>query len=341
MSEKLENRAEIAKLARLLARDVDELDYLTQVPADDVRRLREQVTEVLFNAGGPALGRLAAASKLLPIGLVATMGERVFGPVLSARVAGLLEPDRAIEMAARLPIGFLTDVATELDPRRAHDVIARIPPEQIAQITRELIQRGEYVTMGRFVGHLERPALTAAIKVMDDRALLHVAFVLETKQSLRDLIDLLPPARLDSVIDTAAREDLWPEALDLFTHLSEAQRSDLINRAADRDDAVLDGLILSAQEQGMWHVVLPLTRLMTPASLRRFATLASIQTDGVLDNIVQVAALHEELWDGLIPIVSVLPEPSRVRVTLIVSELEVDPAFVARLASPDGKTLER
>jgi hypothetical protein len=331
MSEKLENRAEIAKLARLLGRDVDDLGYLTAVPADDVRRLRDQVTEVLFNAGGPALGRLAAASKLLPIGLVATMGERVFGPVLSARVAGLLEPDRAVEMAARLPIGFLTDVAAELDPRRAHDVIARIPPGQIAEITHELIERGEYVTMGQFVGHLEPAALAAAIKVMDDRALLHVAFVLESKESLRDLIDLLPPGRLDNVIDTAAGENLWPEALDLFTHLSEAQRSDLINRAAGRDDAVLDGLILSAHEQGMWHVVLPLTRLMSPTSLRRFAMLHSIQSEGVLDNVVRVAALHDELWDGLIPVVSELPESSQARVARIVGELDLDDALLARL----------
>jgi hypothetical protein len=340
MSEKLENRAEIAKLARLLSREVEELEYLTRVPAEDVRRLREQVTEVLFNAVGPALGRLATATKLLPIGLVATLGERVFGPVLSARVAGLLDPDRAVEMAARLPIGFLTDVATELDPRRAHDVIARIPPAQIAEIAHELIERGEYVTMGRFVGHLERPALTAAIKVIDDRALLHVAFVLESKLSLRDLIDLLPPRRLDAVIDTAAREDLWPEALDLFTHLGEGQRSDLINRAAGRDDAVLDALILSAHEQGMWHVVLPLTRLMSPASLHRFATLGSIQSEGVLENIVQVAALHNELWDGLIPIVSELPEPAQARVARIVGQLELDDAMLARLG-PLGEMLGR
>ena len=331
MSEKLENRAEIAKLARLLDRDPDELDYLTAVPAQDVLRLREQVTEVLFDAVGPALGRLAAASKLLPIGVVATMGERVFGPMLSARVAGLLEPDRAVEMAARLPIGFLTDVATELDPRRAHDVIARIPPEQIAEITRELIARGEYVTMGRFVGHLERPALNAAIKVIDDQALLQVAFVVEFKQSLRDLIDLLPAERMNTVIDTAARENLWPEALDLFTHLSEPQRSDLINRAAGREDAVLDGLILSAHQQGMWHVVLPLTPLMSPASLRRFATLQSIQSDGVLENVVGVAALHDELWDGLIPVVSELPEASQARVGRIVAELDLDDALLARL----------
>ena len=50
MSQALAVRAEIVKLARLLRRDPATLDYLEQVPADDVRLLREQVTDLLFTA---------------------------------------------------------------------------------------------------------------------------------------------------------------------------------------------------------------------------------------------------------------------------------------------------
>ncbi len=103
---------------------------------------------------GATLSRLAAASKLLPVGLVATLGERAFGPVLSARITGLLDPGRAVEVAQRLPVDFLADIAVDLDPRRASAVIARIPPQQIGEVTRELVRRHESVTMGRFVGHL-------------------------------------------------------------------------------------------------------------------------------------------------------------------------------------------
>ncbi len=190
-------QAEVLKLARLLRRDPGELQYLEAVPAADLRALREQVTELLFTADGRVLSRLAAASKLLPIRVVATIGERAFGPVLAARIAGLLDPNRAVEMAETMPIGFLADVAVELDPRRISDVISRITPARIAAVTRELVRREEYVTMGRFVGQLGDDAVRAAFEVLDDRALLRVAFVLEATDRLDHLMGLLPPERLD------------------------------------------------------------------------------------------------------------------------------------------------
>jgi len=170
--EALRSRAEVLKLARLLGRAPERLDYLQDVPISDLRLLREQVTDVLFGAQSTALARLAAASKVLPVGLMATIAEKAFGPLVSARIAGLLEPSRAVDVAARLPPAFLADVAIELDPRRASDVIARIPAGQIADVTRELVRRDEHVTMGRFVGHLSDEALSAAIDEMDDAVLL-------------------------------------------------------------------------------------------------------------------------------------------------------------------------
>lgn len=138
MSEQLQARAEILKLARLLERDPESLD-LHGIPVADLRSLGEQVTEVLFSAHSQLLSRLARASRLLPTPLVATIGERAFGPLLSARLAALLDPVRAVEMAGRMPVRFLADVAVQLDPRRASGVIAGMPPQAIARITRELL----------------------------------------------------------------------------------------------------------------------------------------------------------------------------------------------------------
>jgi hypothetical protein len=112
-------RAEVLKLARLLDEDPDELGFLESVAVADLVALREGVTEVLFSAHAGVLTRLVAASRLLPTSVVAAIGERAFGPVLSARLAGLLDPERAVDMAGRLPVSFLADVAVEIDPRRA------------------------------------------------------------------------------------------------------------------------------------------------------------------------------------------------------------------------------
>jgi hypothetical protein len=335
VSEAFQKRAEIAKLARLLGRSPDQLGYLQAITSDDIRELREQVTEVLFSSGG-ALGRLAAASRLLPVGLVATIAERVFGAVLSARIAGLVEPDRAVQMAAKLPTEFLADIAVELDPRRARAVIAKIPPAQIAAITHVLVARDEYVTMGRFVGHLDTAAIAAAVAAMSDRALLQVAFVLENPDNFGDLLGQLSTPRLEHVIDTAAAEDLWPEALDLLTRLDDEQRREVIEVAAAREDEVLDALIESAHRDGMWELVLPLTGLMGEDSLRRFASLRSLQADGVLEEIVDASVGHAELWGNLVPIIAFLPELCQARVAKHVSGLTIDAELLLAQARSAG-----
>lgn len=225
MSEALEVRAELMKLGRLLrSESSQELDYLEPLTAAELRELREQVTDVLFNAHAGAVGRLVTASRMLPVSVVAQIGERVFGPTLSARVAGRLDPDRAVEMAEKLPVPFLADIAIELDPRRASEVIAKIPPDRIAAITSELTAREEYVAMGRFVGYLPSASIRAAVQAMDPRALINVAFVLENKARLPEVVDQLEPGRLEEMIRLAANSDLAAEALGLLDYLTEPQR---------------------------------------------------------------------------------------------------------------------
>jgi hypothetical protein len=212
----IESRAELLKLARLLGRAPDELAYLEAVSVVELRELREQVTETLFDSHLGALNRLASASRLLPVGVVAQMGEKVFGPLLSARITGLLDPDRAVDVGSRLPDSFLADVAVELDPRRASAVLARIPADRIAAITRELLARGEFVTMGRFVGHLPDESLQAAVDVSSPDDLLQVALVLENKDRLGDLLEMVGTERVDQILEAADRAELGPEARELL-----------------------------------------------------------------------------------------------------------------------------
>ena len=110
-------------------------------------------------------------------------------------MAGVVEAARAVDIAGRLSPSFLADVAVELDPRRASAVIAAYRTGRIALVTRELLAREEYVTMGRFVGHLNDEAILAALHEMDDGELLRVAFVMEDKQRLDRLVELLPEPR--------------------------------------------------------------------------------------------------------------------------------------------------
>ena len=233
MNEPLQTRAEILKLARLLDSPPERLAYLEKVPAQDIRRLREQVTDLLFTANEMTFKRLAAASRLLPVSLVALIGRQAFGPVLAARITGLLDPHRAIEMADTMPIEFLADVAIEIDPRRATAVIAGMPSARTEEVTRELVRRGEFVTMGRFVGHLRTEALQAAVGVMGEADLLRTAFVMEEKERLDDLVELMGEDRLEKLVQAAREEDLWDELIDLVGHLRPERRAALAQRARE------------------------------------------------------------------------------------------------------------
>jgi hypothetical protein len=246
----------VLKLSRILECDPDRLAYLEELTPEDLRELRERVTETLWSDHNHTLGRLAAASRLLPAAVNAAIGERAFGPFVSARLASLLEPDRAVDVAGRLTPAFLADVAAQLDPRRASAVITRIPPPQIAAVTRELVARGEYVTMGRFVGHLSDDALSAALGESDDASVLRTAFVLEDKDRLGHMVAQLAPHRLAGLVHTAAEEELWLEALDLLDHLDEKWRSRIVASALDLDDDSLDSLAGAVIEHEMWREVL-------------------------------------------------------------------------------------
>ena len=316
MSTPLNVDVEILKLARLVACEPKALAYMREVDPQDIRDLREQVTVVMFDADRQMLQRVASAARLIPTKLAAVIGERAFGPLLCARLTGLLEPSRAVDVAAKLPTPFLTDLAIELDPRRASRVIAEIPPKQIAEITKVLAEREEFVAMGGFVGHLSEAALRAAIAVVDDEALLRTAYVVESKGSLGALVATLPTERLETIIATAAEQDLWIEALDVLGHVSEAQRGQLGDIAAGQDDEVLDSMIRAAQRELLWVDVLPVTSAMSAESRARFASLKSIQTRPVLASIVDAASRHG-LWPELLQLLPLLPAAARRRVAAL------------------------
>jgi hypothetical protein len=217
-------KGEVLKLARLLRRDPSALEYLERVDPDELRQLREQVTKMLFSAHAGALGRLATASRLLPVGVISSIAQRALGPVITARIAGMLEPARAVEVAAKLPGPFLADVAAEIDPRRAGEVIALIPPDQIVEVTAELVRRGEHVTIGRFVGRLGPGARLAALEVIDSTSLVQVAFVVEDEGGLHQLFDDIPVARRSELIEAAAGAGIPAELLQLVARLPEPLR---------------------------------------------------------------------------------------------------------------------
>ena len=247
----LELRGEILKLARVLWVEPESLAYLEKVSARDVRVLREKTVDALFGADEHLLRGIADTAGSLPASVSAKIARKALGPVLSARVTGLIEPDRAVELAGHLRPSFLADIAVELDPRRAKGLLAKMPCDTIVEVSEELERRGEWVAMGRFLAHLPPATVAAVVVTLSDESLLHIAFVLDDKKRLDYVVALLPAERHESVVLAAAEHGLWPEALDLMAHVKKKRRRELVAMAAAQDAKVLASLEKSVKANGL------------------------------------------------------------------------------------------
>ena len=321
MSEHFEVGAEITKLCRLLGVDPAELRFLETMPSAALRALRLSATDFLFDRDADMLSRVAAGSKLVPIPLSAKIAQAAFGPLLCAAVSGLLDPDRAVRTAQRLPIPFLADVAVEMDPRRAAAVIAQMPADIVTAVGVELVKRGEHVTMGRFVTFLPPATLRQALDAIPDADLLRTAFVLEDKSGLDQLMDIAH-GRLAGIIAAAYEQDLWAEALDLLDHLDADHRRELGDVTATQPDRVLGAMIAAAHRLGAWDSLLPMTAAMSHDSLARFARVPAVHEPEVLLELVRLA-LAGDLWADLLPLTAQLPDSARRTVAGYVAQLDV------------------
>lgn len=222
MNTALEPSPEILKLAHQLGVPPDRLDFLAAVGAEDLRALRKQIGEALFNADKHHFSKVVTMSKIVPGALAAKITEHALQPLIAARTAELLEPARAADMVVRLSDRYLADVSVAMDPARAPDVIAQLPAERVAMVGRELARRGEWVVMGGFVALVSDEALHAAVVGMTGEQLLRVGFVLEDLSRLDDIAQLLADDQLDQMLAAAIDCALWRELEELLSNLTGA-----------------------------------------------------------------------------------------------------------------------
>ncbi|WP_280232822.1 hypothetical protein [Nocardia cyriacigeorgica] len=308
MSDHLLALAETTKLARLLGVEPEQLGFLADLPPAAIREFRDRSTDMLFDRDRSKLARVAAAANLVPVAISAKIATHAFGPVLCAAVAAVVDPRRAVDIAAALPAPFLAEAAIALDPRRTADVIARVAPRQVAAVATELLAREEHVTMGRFVGVVPEPSLRAAAAVIGDADLLRIGFLMEDKSSIDTLMEIVAD-RLPGVIRAAHTERLWVQGLDLLGTVNSANKARLGDICADLGDDALDGLLAAAIELDALATLLPIAGAMSSTALAALAARPALRDEQFLGACVE-AALGEGLWLDLLPLTGHLPAES-------------------------------
>ncbi|MEU7580516.1 hypothetical protein AB0B50_23275 [Streptomyces sp. NPDC041068] len=308
--DKLRSRAETLKIARLLDVEPQALAFLQALPVEDVRRFRAQSVAALFDRAPDMLDRIASATKLVPAGVAAAISQKALGPRLAAAVAGRLEPARAADIIEKLPVSFTAESCGHLDPRRIKGIVDRLDEDLVVRIAVVLAERGDHLTMGRFVGHLSDSALRRILPQVDDAAVLRTGFAIDVPERLGGIIELMGAERLASVIASAPAEGLWPEALAVAGMVTGEQRGRIASLAAAQPEDRLDALVVTVAEQDLWESLLPLVALLSEAERRAVAELPSLRGAEVLGGVVR-AVVATGLWAEFLPLVGALPDESR------------------------------
>jgi hypothetical protein len=208
-----ESRAEAAKLGRLLGvEDPQALAFLLAVPPPELRDYREAVTDLLYDDDRDRLQRAADVSRLLPARTLATISERALGPLVCARLSGLLDPRRAVEISDHFTVDFLAQLAAELDPRRAAEVVSAIATDTVVAVSVVMAANGEHVAMGRFVAYLDEAALSRCVEALGDEDLLLVVFVTEGEERLTSVFEMIGAERAERMLAAAHESGLLEEA---------------------------------------------------------------------------------------------------------------------------------
>jgi hypothetical protein len=88
-------------------------------------------------------------------------------------------------------------------------------------VTRVLLERGEWVIIGAFVGRVGDDVLTETIDLFEADALLRIGFVLEDRSRLDEIFARLGDDRVRELLVVAEQRDLLAEALHLVNGLDD------------------------------------------------------------------------------------------------------------------------
>lgn len=191
---------EINKLARILAVDPESLDPLLASEPHEIRDFRTIVTERLFSLHGARVVALAQLSKKVPASISAKIAEAAFGPVLSARIAGALDPADAARLSSLLSPDFLAEVSRDVDPARVASIIKLLPDDLIIKVGRILLGEHDTIALARFVANVSPGVVTAVLEGATGAQLLELALYVDDRTALDSVIAEFSDERLASVI---------------------------------------------------------------------------------------------------------------------------------------------
>jgi hypothetical protein len=279
MGHDLATRAELVKLARALRTTPEGVAFAAALDHDDIRLVRQRVIDALYDEHRASFQLVAAITRVLPTPTNVRIALRAFSPLLAARIAGEMEPDRAAALANRMPVEYLAEGCVHLDPRRAGPLISRIDPGRVLAVVLELAGRGDFITLGRMLDAAAEQVVAGVAGAVSDEAMLRIGFYAESDAKLTAAVAVLPPARLRDIVRCALTgpPDLRSAGLALIGRLTNDElRGRLADHAAEADNDVLTRLLHTAIDDGAVPELLSAVAAMSEKSRRRVLALPAL-----------------------------------------------------------------
>ena len=311
---RLANQAELMKLADALAVPIEQIKFLADVPPEALRHVRTAMIDRVFDQQQVLFRWFAAWVRWVPMWISILMVRFWLGLHISTRIAGALPAWRAASIARHLPVELMADIAKGLDPRMTRELVKLLSAKQVESIARVLLERRDFMTIGRFVGLLpDQVVRDVAASIPDEGDLLEIIFHVDSRERIDHLIHVLPFDRIQRtmmIVGDANRRELWPKLLSLVVNVSDTMKRQLGDLAASQGEEVLEGMILAAEEDELWEDILPVV-----ACLCREVQRLVVNHPALLEPLVMQHILHAvnrgDLWKDMLTLAASMDEAGR------------------------------
>lgn len=317
--------AEIIKLARILKVSEQQLLFLQKISPESLRQLRFAIIELLQDQQKARFRHLATWVNWLPNGLNVFMVKRFLDPLIVAQIAVHLSTENLYRIAKKLSAETLAEISVHLDPRLARELLVYLTTHQIIEIAQVLLQKRDFVTMGRFVSMLSDEVVQDVAQIVEQESdLLEIAFYIESRERIDHLVHVLPKARIEKallIICDPAQRLVWPKLLALMSHIGYELKQELGDLAVQQGETVINAIIQAAQEDQLWEDMLPVVACLSAQAQHYVANLPALRQVDIIQSIV-AAADHCHLWTDMLVVVNYMQDQAREVVATAIAQID-------------------
>ena len=285
-------QVELTKLAHDMGVEVSEVQLLDQLSREELVELRAMVSHALFAPHVHRFGRFGAMARLVPSGVAAKMAEVALGPVMTARVAAVVEPELAVKMASHIDPDFMARMSPHLEPSKIAGLLDGLPDATVVDVGRRLVEAREHIALGRFICVVSVPTSVLVVENAPPLELLQIALYTEEPAALDAVIAELPDDRIIGVLVAAEEAGVMDDAVAMQTRLSSVTRTRILSLASRTDEEVREELIRSVSRNDTWDQVVSVLDDLGAEQARSLLGVPALQDTDVRAGLAASAAGH-------------------------------------------------